>query len=115
MRLPVSLDKNFSLQGNKKSNLAIALDFVVLRFIFSAIRNLFKSFSNPVSEKIQFKLCMKPMLPSLLFCEFTSEIVCESFYIIVFTQGIIFSSQNKCFMLPGINRMVFDICIIRKI
>ena len=79
------------------------------------ICDLIKSFSNPVSEKIQFKIRMKPMFSAFLFCEFTAKIICKSFYIIVFTQGIIFSSQNKCFMVPYINRMTFNICIIWKI
>lgn len=55
-------------------------------------RNLIKSFSNPVSKKIQFKICVKPMLSSFLFCEFTAKIIRKSFYIIIFTQSIVFSS-----------------------
>ena len=50
---------------------------------------------------------MKPMFSAFLFCEFTAKIICKSFYIIVFTQGIVFSSQDKCFMVPYINRLDF--------
>ena len=80
-----------------------------------AKRNLTESFADPLSEKIKFGVRMKPMFSALLFRELTTEIIRKSFYITVFTQGIVFSSQNKCFMVPHFDRMTFNICIIRKV
>lgn len=58
---------------------------------------------------------MKPMFSSLLLRKFAAESVCKSFYIGVFAQSIVFSAQDKCFMIPRFDRMFFDICVIRKI
>src|SRR5574344_1337890 len=58
---------------------------------------------------------MEPMLPTLLFCQFSFEPISKGFHITILTQRVIFSSENISPMVPFIYRMAFDIGVVWEI